>query len=378
MTSRIILFSLALGLVFMSCKTQTESDLLQAELDTKKVAFSTLKLEISDLEEKLSKLNTNSNLNVGVSVTVEKAVTSHFEHFFSVNGSFESISSAYVSPETSGQVKSVLVKEGDLVKKDQLLVKLNTAITENNIREVKTALSLFTTIYEKQKELWDKKIGSEIEFLKAKNDMERTKNQLATLESQLDMSFIKSPINGVVDDIALKIGELAMPGQLIMHIVNLDEFYLNAEVSESYLAFLNKGDNVTVNLLAYGDKSVETKIYRLANIINPENRSFTVQMKMKNTDGSLKPNMLAEAKFMDYENPEAITVPSIFVKNDFNGSYLFIVEDKDGKTYSKKVYVTSTKTQGEMSMIDSGINAGDRIIFKGYNQVVDGGLISIK
>ena len=377
MKTKILLISIAFSLVLLSCKTETESGNLQSELDSKKVEYSNLKLEINSLQQKIKDKDTTTSKE-GIAVNIQIAETSHFEHFFKVNGSFEAVHSAYVSPETAGQVKSILVKEGNQVKKGQLLAKLNTSIIESSIREVKTALSLSTIVYKKQKELWDKKIGSELDYLRAKTDMEATENKLLTLQSQLDMAIIKSPIDGVVDDVALKVGELAMPGQLMMHIINLNDFYLNAEVSESYLPYLHKGDEVAVHLLAYSDKNIEAKIYRISNMINPENRSFTVQVKLNNPEGILKPNMLAEIKFKDYEDKAAFIVPSIIVKDDFNGSYLFIAEKKNGESIARKIYIESTKSQGEFSMVDKGLNVGDLVIIKGYNQVVDGSLVLIK
>ena len=377
MKTKILFISLALGLVLLSCKTENKNKNLQSVLDAKKVEYSNLKLEINTLQQKIKDLDTASVFD-GIAVNVQKAETSHFEHFFHVNGSFEAINAAYISPESGGQVKSILVKEGDKVKKGQLLVKLNTAVLENTIREVKTALSLSTIVYDKQKELWDRNIGSELDYLRAKTEKEATENKLKTLQSQVDMAMIKSPINGVVDDVALKVGELAMPGQLIMHIINLDAFYLNAEVSEAYLPYLKKGDIVGGQLLAYKDIKIESEIYRISNMINPENRSFTVQVKLNNTEGILKPNMLAEIKFKDYEHKEAFTVPSIIIKNDFNGSYLFIAEQKDSETIARKIYVKSGKSQGEFSMVDTGLSEGDLVIVNGYNQVVDGSLVSIK
>ena len=371
------IISLLSSLLLSSCKTSDESDSLQSQLEEKKAEYTTLKLEINELQKKIQENDTTKDIG-GIAVIIEEIKTQHFKHFFKVNGSFEAIESAFVSPETSGQVKSMLVKEGNRVKKGQVLAKLNTSIIESSIREIKTALELSTIVYKKQKELWDKNIGSELDYLRAKTDMESKENKLLTLQTQLDMAIIKSPINGIVDQVTIKVGEMAMPGQMIIQIINLDEFYLNVEVSESYLPFIHKGDDVSIELLAYGNKIIESKIYRIANLINPENRSFTVQAKLKNTDGILKPNMLAEAKFMDYEKEAAITVPSIVVKNDFNGFYLFAVNEKNGKSVAHKVYVKTGRSQGQYTMIESGIKTGDLVITKGYNQVVEGSLVSIK
>jgi RND family efflux transporter MFP subunit len=208
--------------------------------------------------------------------------------------------------------------------------------------------------------------------------MERMQDQLKTLQSQLDLSIITSPINGIVDKIEVKEGELAMPGAPMMHIVNLDEFYLNVEVSESYIPFLKKGDPVQVNLMAYGDLTLDAPIFRIANIINPENRSFEVNIKMKNYQNKIKPNMLADAKFKDFESEKAIVVPSLLVKKDFNGEYVFIAVKADDNIVAKKVYVETGKSIANTTMVVSGLTEGDRLIVKGYNQVVEGSLLSIK
>jgi RND family efflux transporter MFP subunit len=371
------IISLLSSLLLSSCNTSDESDSLQSQLEEKKAEYTSLKLEINELQKKIQENDTTEDIE-GIAVIVEESKPQDFKHYFKVNGSFEAIESAFVSPETSGQVKSMLVKEGDRVKKGQVLAKLNTAIIESSIREIKTALELSTIVYKKQKELWDKNIGSELDYLRAKTDMESKENKLLTLQTQLDMAIIKSPINGIVDQVIIKVGEMAMPGQMIIQIINLDEFYLNVEVSESYLPFIYKGDDVSIELLAYENKTIESKIYRISNLINPENRSFTVQAKLKNTDRILKPNMLAEAKFMDYEKKAAITVPSIIVKNDFNGFYLFAINKKNGKSVAHKVYVKTGRSQGQYTMIESGIKTGDLVITKGYNQVVEGSLVSIK
>lgn len=377
MRTNILLLCIAIGLVLASCKTQNDSEALQKNLDAKKLEYSNLKLEINMLQKKIKDLDTSKTIE-GITVNVQEAKTKHFEHFFKVNGSFEAVESAFVSPEISGQVKSVLVKEGDRVKKGQLLAKLNTSVIENTIREVKTSLALSTIVYNKQKDLWNKNIGSELDYLRAKTEVEATQNKLETLQSQLDMAIIKAPINGVVDEVTVKVGELAMPGQMVMNIINLDEFYLNTEVSESYLPFLHQGDEVSIMLSAYNETQLHSKIYRIANTINPENRSFTVQVKLKNTNNILKPNMLAEVKFKDFENEAAFTVPSIVIKDDFKGSYLFIAQKKGPDYFAHKIYIKSSKKQGKWSLVDSGLNEGDKVITAGYNLVVDGSLVAIK
>lgn len=377
MKTKLFLLGIITLSVLVSCEPKNELDELHKTLDQKKIEMSNLKLEIRKLQDKINEMDT-AKTEVGIAVNVQKLNPEKFEHFFTVNGSFEAVEYAYISPETSGQVTRILVKEGDHVKRGQELARLNTAVIENNIREVNTALDLATTVYNKQKQLWENKIGSEMDYLRAKNDMQRMKDQLKTLESQLDMAIISSPIDGIVDQIVPNIGELAMPGQLLMQVVNLNEFYLNVEVSESYLPFLKKGDPVNISLVSYGDVSLKSNIYRIENIINPENRSFKVKIKVKNTNNMIRPNMLAEVQFKDFESDAAFVVPSIVVKKDFKGDYVFIAEKSEGNYISKKIYVETGRSIDNQTMVLKGLHAGDQVIVNGYNQVVEGSLLTIK
>jgi len=377
MKKNLLWLLLGSALVITSCNSNSNIDELQKELETKKIELSNLKINIRDLEEQIKELDTTNSIK-SIAVEVLEAKPDKFEHFFKINGSFEAVNYAYISPETSGQITEIKVKEGQKVKKGQLLTRLNTSIIENNITEVKTALDLSTIVYKKQKELWDKNIGSEIEYLRAKNDKKRLEDQLQVLQSQLDMSIIKSPIDGVVDVINVKEGELAMPGAVMMQVVNLDAFYLNVEVAESYLPYLHVGDPVKINLPSYDSEEIESTIYRIGNIINPENRSFIVSIKLDNRSGKIKPNMLAEVKFRDFESDNAITVPSIVIKKDFNGYYIFKVKEKNGEKLAQKIYVEPGKSIGGTTMVKSGLQIGDQVIVKGYNQVVEGSYIKIK
>jgi len=378
MKNYILLCMVVIAVVLGSCSSDSanEKEALQTKLYEKEQAYAGLKQEINVLQTQIKALDT-AKVYKTVAVEVQKAEETNFQSFFHINGSLEAKESAFVSPEISGQIKSLYVKEGDRVSKGQVLLKLNTIVIENSIREVETALSLASVVYKKQTELWDKRIGSEIDYLKAKTDVESLQNKLETLNSQKEMAFIKAPINGVIEEITPKVGELAMPGQVLMQILNLDIFYFNTEVSESYLPFLKKGDPVEVKLLAY-DETLNTEIYRIANNINKESRSFLVQMKLKNNNGILKPNMLAEATFKDFENDHVFVLPSNVIKKDYKGSYVYLAI-KDADHYiAKKSYIKTGRHQAKNIMIESGIHAGDLVVVKGYSQLTDGSIILIK
>jgi membrane fusion protein (multidrug efflux system) len=301
-----------------------------------------------------------------------------FEHFIEVNGSVEAANDAYISPEMNGQIKKIHVQEGEHVKKGQLLVTLNTSVIKSSINEVKTGLELAKKLYSKQKELWGKNIGSEIQYLQAKNNMEQAESRLKTLEAQLDMAMIKAPFDGIVDEIYRKEGELGVPGMQLMQLVNLSKLYINADISESYLSKVKKGDSVEVSFPSYPDKKLTVPLYRTGNVINKDNRTFKIQLRINNPDGSLKPNIISVLKINDYSNDSALVVPSIILKRDVrNRFFFFIVNDKNGKQIAKPIFIEQGKSYKDQSEIIQGLKPGMKVIVQGYNKVSSGTQVEI-
>src|SRR5210317_1670595 len=194
--------------VIVACGSGDSDESIQQQIKDYKDEVSQLNIKIKELEQKLEDRNVNDDEFI-TPVKVVNIRQQAFNHYFQVSGTVDADEQAYISPEINGQVKEILVIEGDHVKKGELLVRLNTSITENTIEEVKTQLELASTLYEKQKQLWEKNIGSEVQYLQAKNNMESLKSKMQTLQSQLDMAYIKSPIDGIVDAIYIEAGELA-------------------------------------------------------------------------------------------------------------------------------------------------------------------------
>ncbi len=313
-----------------------------------------------------------------VLVTVKKLAIEKFDHYFLANGSVEAVNDAFISPETNGQIKKIQVEEGQRVKEGELLVSLNSDVTESAIAEVKTGLELARTIYEKRKGLWEKKIGSEVQYLEAKTNKESLENKLKTLNVQLEMAKIKAPFIGIVDEIFMKEGELAIPGMQLIRLVNLKKVYINADVSEAYLPRIAKGDTVQATFPSYPDMTVDTVIHRTGNVVKAQNRTFLVQLKLDNKDEKLKPNILGLIKMKDFSVNEALVVPSIIIKNDLQGSYLYVVEKKEGKTQARKTYVKPGMSQAGRTMITEGLEPGLQVIVEGYNLVKNGIEINIK
>lgn len=312
-----------------------------------------------------------------IAVEVKEMAPEAFSHYFTVNGSVEAVKEAFISPEMLGQVKEILVSEGQRVKKGQLLATLNASVIQKSISEVKTGLDLARTIYQKRKGLWEKKIGSEIQYLEAKTQKESMENKLKTLEAQLEMTRIKSPINGIVDEIAKKVGELSTPGMMLLRVVNLSKLYVNADISEAYLAKIAKGDSVEVTFPSFPDLTVKTKIYQTGNVVNRDNRTFKVKLLIDNVDEKLKPNILAVIKLKDFDTDGAMVVPSIIIKQDIKGSYVYVVKEEEKTLTALKTYIVPGISEESETMIEEGLKNGQKVITRGYNLVKNGVEIKI-
>ena len=278
----------------------------------------------------------------------------------------------------NGEIKHIYVKEGQFVKQGQILIRLSAAVLQSSIEEVKTGLDLATTIYNKQKKLWDKKIGKELDYLEAKNRKESLNDKLKTLNTQLGLTIIKAPFSGIIDEIYLKKGELAAPGRPVINLVNLHRMEADADVSEKYLPDIHSGDSVLLSFPAYPGADILTKVTRTGNVINSINRTFKVQVDFNNTKNEIKPNMIAQIRLADYKGND-ISVPSIIVKKDTKGDYVFIARNNSNNNYvAKKVYVKTSFIIGDKLIIKKGLKEGDSVIVEGYNLVSNNQKVTIK
>lgn len=372
-THKILIAILAFA-AMAGCKQQQSSDEIRKEINSKKKEISELEKDIWQLEEKLEEDSAYK-----VPVNIKEIQPEKFVHMFDVNGSVESDLQATISAETNGQIKKFHVEEGQRVSQGQLLVSLNTEVTRKSIEEIKTSLELARTTYQKQKKLWKKNIGSEMQYLQAKNRVKSLESKLETMKAQLDMAIVKAPFSGIVDDIMMKKGDLAMPGKRILKMVNLNKLKVNASVSESYLSKIEEGDTVKLEFPAYPEIILKTPIHRIGNIIHPDNRTFEVQLKINNIEEKLKPNIVAVMHINDYTSKEAFVVPSIIIKKDMKGRFLF-VSKKDAKKglVAEKRYVETGKSYKDETEILSGLSKGEHVIVDGYNMVTTGTTIHIK
>ena len=319
----------------------------------------------------------SSNKDNKIPVKVEKIKTTAFTHYIETSGNVEAVDWAFISPQINGQVLNVNVEEGDKVKKGQVLVELNDAILKNNIAELQAQLDLAVTTYKKQKALYEQNIVSEMAFLQAKTQKEALEKKLAVLNEQLDYTKVKAPFDGVVENIQIKTGEIAAPGRQLMQLVNMDQMKIKADISEKYIAKIHQGDTVSVIFDNIPVEPLKCKIYRISNVINPNNRTFSIEIRLKNMRNLIKPNMTARLKITDYANDNAIVIPTIVVKKDFSKEFVFTAVKSRKGYVAKKVFVTTGMTYNGNTEITSGLNEGDLLIIEGYNEVADKSPIKI-
>ncbi len=319
-----------------------------------------------------------ANSGKRVAVEVLEVKPENFSHYIEVNGTVQAEEEAIVSPEVGGRIKAIYIKEGQEVKKGKLLVSLNTSLIESNIREVKTSLKLATLTYQKQEQLWNEKIGTEMQYLQAKNNKETLENKLHTLQTQLEMAKIKASFDGIVDEIYVKTGEQAAPGMKILHIVNINKLKIYADVSERYLSSVHAGDIAEISFPAFPGYTMEEEIFRTGKVINEKSRTFRIELKIDNRNKKLLPNLISKIKLNDFSANDALVIPSYLIKQDVKGSYIYITESGDGKFTVKKVYIKPGITYEGRTMINSGLSSGDKIIVSGYNLVTNGSEVTIR
>lgn len=369
-----ITFIISISIFLFSCES--------AEKENPVVQIENYQKQVKELNKKIEQLESSNSENkeytgLKVSVQTETLNPQSFSHFFVATGEMETVEEAFISPEVGGQIVAIYVKEGEKVNKGEVLAKLSTAVVEKSIQEVQSQLNLAEIVFKKQSALWEKQIGSEIQYLEAKNAYEGLQNKLETLRAQYNMAVIESPIDGVIEKIILKQGEMASPGMQFMQVVNMDQMYLTAQLSEAHLPIIKKGDVVNITIPSIPGFQLSEPVYRTGNVINKQNRTFEVQILLENPTGNMKPNMLANMEINDYNNDQAIVVPSILIKKDLKGSYIYVATPKGGDTLAQKVYITSGRSFEDKTEVVSGLNPGTVIITNGYNNVSDGAVLKV-
>ena len=362
------------ALTFTSCgngadETKPTGNLteLKAKRDSLKIVFNTVNKELKAVEKEINILNPNKRLYL---VSTVKSVQKEFKHYVEIQGTVNSDQSISLYPEIGGLIKKVYVKEGQQVKKDQILVKFDSEVMQRSIKELDTNIDLARTTYKKQKRLWDKKIGSEMQYLQAKSNLESLNNKKASLKAQISQTSIKAQFSGVIDQIFIKQGEMAAPGMPVLRLINLDEIYIEANVSEKYLRHIKKGSEANIyfpNL----ETTIPAKVSMIGNFINPANRTFRIVVDIKNNDHMIKPNQLAVIKLLDLSK-DGVVIPSNVILNSPDGSsYVYEVVTVDGLQRTKKTPIKVGLSYKNETIVNEGLGADALVVDKGSRSIQD-------
>ncbi len=350
----------------------SEIDELHAQKDSLMTLMEQINEEMAAIDEAISELDTTIVQRI-VKVQAQELSFGTFEHFFEVQGVVEADKNVLITPETQGRVLAIDVQEGQTVRKGQRILKLDTEILQNNLQEIETAYELAKDLYERQKSLWDEKIGSEVDYLQAKNRMESLEKQKMTLMSQIRKANISAPAAGTVEDVMPKIGEMASPGMPVVRLVNVDVVKVSSDVSERYIGKVHVDDVVEV-IFPSLDMSLSAKVSRVGTFINPENRTFKIDVSLDNKDQLLKPNLLAIIKINDAKFDSTLTVPTDYLQANSDGEeYIYVVNNDGNNKTAKKVFVESGLSyKGKTMLKKHSLSGTEMMITEGARSVSEG------
>ena len=367
---------LLLILILSSCDSNT-LDSKKDKLDKLNNSLLDIELEIKNLEEEIELLDSGFNKKNYVYISTISPDVNKFFHKVQLRGTVFSRSNVLLNPEMIGRLKRIYVKEGDSVIKGQILAEINADVLNNSILEIETNLELFKVIYERQKNLWENNIGSEIEYLKSKSNYDALLKRFETNKIQLLKYKIVSPFNGMIDKVFLNEGEMSSPASPIFRIFSGKDSYLNIDASEAYIGQFNIKDNVDI-VIPNSDTIIESKILSIGQVIDVYNRSFSIEINIPESLQELvKPNQVMVVEMVDYSNPNAILIPSNVIYSDDMGEYVFGTKEFDGTIIAKKISVIVGKSYNYKSEILEGLDGSEIIIDKGSTEVIEGAYVQI-
>ncbi len=290
-------------------------------------------------------------------------------HYIKIQGMVESDNNVLIPARTFGVIKKIYVKKGQEVKKGQMLAAMDGAIVENSLSELEINMELASTMYERQKRLWDKKIGSEVQFLQAKTNKEALEKRLAATREQYMLTKVIAPISGTVDEVMIKEGEAVNPGFGTIRIVKLSDLKITANLSEKYTGNIRVGDSLTVSIPVLNRDFVSV-VRSVARVINPKNRTFPIEVSLPKGSTEIQPNMLTVLLINDYSNPKSITVPfNIIQKTEFN-RFCFVASQNENDIWTvERRKVELGLKYGDYIEILSGLESGEFVVIKGFQNL---------
>ena len=386
MKNSLLLFCILLFIQCGSSDKQTTAEIIAskdlAAIQTKKAevvkSMNTLKQELESLNEVIGQLDNEQKFLLVTSIETKVAP---YDHFVSFQGTLETDKNILMYPEIPGLLKSINVVEGQSVKKGDVLAVISDSGLIDQLQQLEIQLALAKTTYERQNRLWEQKIGSEMQFLQAKTQYLSLEKSIAQMKDQVAKTTIKAPFDGIVDHLLADVGSSLAPGMTpVVRVINLDEMKVSAEIPEIHLINIKKAAKVAVNIPVL-NKTLPAQINAVGNFINPNNRSFRVEIGLENSSGDLKPNMTVLLNINDYQNEAAILVPSKNILEDQAGAkYVYTLEAVPGQEdmyKAIKTFVKTGKNADNKTEILEGLSAGDLLVEDGIRLVKDQQLVKI-
>lgn len=365
--------------ILFSCKgndTTSVDQLIEAKNYTElKKKRDLLQTDLTKIDAALAAANSKADEALVEVLTVKDTT---FSHYLEIQGNVDTNQNILVQPEMPGTLISLNVKAGQSVQTGQILGKVDDGGMSQQLASIQTQYELAKTTFERQKRLWDQKIGSEIQYLQAQTQMISLSKSVNQMKAQIAKTLIKAPFNGVVDEVFVERGQVvAASPQGLMRIVNLSQMYVSTAIPEAYVGKVKVGTPVQAAITSIG-KEYQGKIRQVAKTINPANRSFGIEVSVPNPQGLLRPNQVAKLKIVDYTKASAITVPTNIIQQDANSNkFVYIItEAKSNAGVAKKVMIKVGQNANNVTEIISGLNKGDVIVTEGANILSDGMKVS--
>ncbi len=379
-----LLSILILASLFLASCQQAEK--IPTDLEGKKTYLKTKQAELRNLQKEIAQLETDIEAidpeakkeKPRTLVTTQTVAKSDFNRFIELQAAVEAEDMVAASSETGGRITSLKVKEGQYVKQGQLIATTDLEQVKKSIAEIEKSLELAVDVFNRQKRLWDQNIGSEIQFLQAKNNKERLEKSLETIQYQLTKGNVYAPKSGVIEIVMAKAGEMVGPGAPIVQILNTSQVKVAANVPEKFLRNVKQGEMMTIEVPAL-DMKTKGRVTMLGRTINPANRTFKVEVNLPNPKGLLKPNLLANMLLNDFSAKDAITVPLELVQQEVSGKdYVYIKKDGVEGAMAQKVYVTTGESYDGNIIIKDGLQGGEELIVTGARGLASNALIKVQ
>ena len=364
-------------LTFIVSCTNDTLDSKKKRVDELKNSLVEIYSEIDMLEDEISLIDsTFGEKNYELVTTIEPS-SKEFIHEINLRGNVVSMMNIMIVSEVIGKYKRIFVKDGQFVKKGDVLATINSDVIDINLKEIETNLLLSKTIYERQSNLWDNKIGSEIDYLRAKSNYESINSRFEATKRQIEKFKITAPFSGIIESTSARVGEMSSPGIPAFSIYNENDSYIEIDVSENYGNSFTVGDNA--KLILENDSVIVTSILSVGQVINPINRTFKIGVEIPfDLKESLKPNQIINLKLIDYRNENSISIPSNIIYSDDRGNYIFIIDEFDGENVARKIPILIGKSSNYMTEVLSGLLGDEQVIDKGSSNVVDGSYVKMR